>query len=162
MRKFKFICAIEYAGFKFGEVYDYGVECPEKHNNDTKFYIDRYPEDWKEVIDNQEQLKNNVMRKWKFIELTNKDYRWAVNPTPNKTYTEDEIQKMYGARWKSWDYHRVDEDWEEVFEEDQYYAGQNNILSVSGTFEDVVFSLSGNFEKCLTVLDFISSLDVKK
>ena len=107
------------------------------------------------------------MRKWRFTEPTNKDYRWRVNPIPNETYTEDEIQKMYGDRWKSWDYHRVDEDWEEVFEEEvqvqeQNYAGQNNILSISGTFGDVVFSLSGNFEKCLTVLDFISTLDIKK
>lgn len=58
------------------------------------------------------------------------------------------------------------EDWEEVFEEksspEQYYAGDTNTLSISGTFGDVVFSLSGNFEKCLTILDFISTLDIKK
>lgn len=102
------------------------------------------------------------MRKWKFIEVTNKDYRWRVNPTPNETYTEDEIKKMYGDNWKGWDYHRVDQDWEEVTGQEQYSAGQNNILSISGTFEGIVFSLSGDFEKCLTVLDFISSLDVKK
>lgn len=109
------------------------------------------------------------MRKWKFIELTNKDYRWRVNPVPNETYTEDEIQKMYGDRWKAWDYHRIDGDWEEVFDEEQeqkspeqYYQGDKNILSISGTFEGIVFSLSGDFEKCLTVLDFIGSLDIKK
>jgi hypothetical protein len=102
------------------------------------------------------------MRKWRFTEPTAEDYRWRVNPTPNETYTEDEIQKMYGDRWIDWYSHRVDEDWEEVFEEDQYYSGQNNILSISGTFEGVVFSLSGDFEKCLNVLDFISTLDIKK
>lgn len=106
------------------------------------------------------------MRKWRFTEPTDEGYCWRVNPVPSEIYTEYEIQKMYGDEWVDWDYHRLDEDWEEVVDEkkspEQYYAGQNNILSISGTFGDVVFSLSGNFEKCLTVLDFISTLEVEK
>lgn len=104
MRKFRFICAIEYAGFKFGEVYDYGVECPEEHTHDTSFYIDRYPEDWKEVFEVEDKQKSP----------------------------------------------------------EQYYAGGTNTLSISGTFDGVEFSLSGDFEKCLTILDFISTLEIKK
>ena len=111
------------------------------------------------------------MRKWKFIELTNKDYRWRVNPAPNEIYTEYEIQKMYGNGWKSWDHHRVNRDWEEVFEEEQeqkspeqYYAGGNqiNTVSISGFYNGVVFSLAGDFEQCVKLFNFIGYLDSKK
>lgn len=165
MRKF---IMKEGKGVRYG-YFEEGITYNEDHKGSASTrlidIVEEYPEDWEEVFDDQEQLKNNDMRKWKFTEPTNEGYCWRVNPVPNETYTEDEIQKMYGDGWEGWDYHRLDEDWEEVIEQkspEKYYQGDKNILSISGTFGDVVFSLSGNFEKCLTVLDFISTLEVEK
>lgn len=103
----------------------------------------------------------NVVGGWSQSFTVGKEYE----PSEEEGFWLDKLPTLIGDDGTAWICDPAC--FEEIFEQEQkspeqYYAGQNNILSVSGTFGDVVFSLSGNFEKCLTVLDFISSLEVEK
>ena len=123
------------------------------------------------------------MRKFRFIgteeDISHYTPDIADNLVIGKIYSEEDLEGLYLDCWQSPEKNLIESDWEEVFDEeivedalkveyhgsgysDTYYQGDKNILSISGTFGDVVFSLSGNFEKCLTVLNFISSLEVEK
>lgn len=59
-----------------------------------------------------------------------------------------------------------DDEWEEVFDHfkspNDYYAGQKDVLSISGTCGGVVFSLSGDFVKCSQILNYIFNLEAKQ
>ena len=113
------------------------------------------------------------MRKFKFIGTEEDIFSYTPDIADNlvigKIYSEEDLEGLYLDFWVSPEKNLIKSDWEEVFEvedkqksPEQYYAGDTNTLSISGTFGDVVFSLSGDFEKCLTILDFISTLDIKK
>ena len=109
------------------------------------------------------------MRKFKFIGKKDRyDGQFVeglVYPAsyraPHSSHTIQYIQDLYS------------EDWEEVFEEEeeeqesspeQYYAGGNqiNTVSISGFYNGVVFSLAGDFERCVKLFNFIGYLDSKK
>lgn len=79
----------------------------------------------------------------------------------------DEDVKFGGdtvIEWATDDY--IKHEWEEVEEDfkspDDYYAGQKNVLSISGICGGVVFSLSGDFVKCGQILNYIFNLETKQ
>ena len=64
------------------------------------------------------------MRKWKFIgdHYQLSLYQWKINPVIGGIYTEDQLGKMWDEKKCvpfNWDMCRVDEDWQEVFEEEK-------------------------------------------
>ena len=64
------------------------------------------------------------MRKWKFIgdHYQLSLYQWKINPVIGGIYTEDQLRKMWDEKKCvpfNWDMCRVDEDWQEVFEEEK-------------------------------------------
>jgi hypothetical protein len=56
-RKFKFLGDFSsvdegtYAGFEIGKVYNYDGECLGKQSSKVSYYVDEYPDDWEEVIE---------------------------------------------------------------------------------------------------------------
>lgn len=81
-------------------------------------------------------------------------YEVDTNPQSGKVYDEDvifsEINVLLWATSSA-----VKNDWEEVFDED---LQQKNILSISGIYGGITFNVSGDFEKCCKVLNFVYQL----
>ncbi len=112
------------------------------------------------------------MRKFRFIGTEGDIFSYTPDVADRlvigKVYSEKDLEKIYGSTWEDPDVNLIDTDdtdWEEVFddkEETKSPDSNKNVVSISGFYNGVVFSLSGNFEKCLTVLDFISTLEVEK
>lgn len=108
------------------------------------------------------------MRKFKFIGTDEDINLYTSNVAEylviGKIYSENELLTIYGSHFNP-DSTLVKTDWEEVFEEkgcpEQYYQGSTNTLSISGEYNGVVFSLSGDFEQCVKVFNLIGYLEGK-
>lgn len=85
-------------------------------------------------------------------------------PEVGRIYDEDVIfsEESVGV-WATNDY--IKHEWEEVDDNfkspDDYYAGQKDVLSISGICAGVTFSISGDFVKCSQVLNYIFNLETK-
>lgn len=58
MRRFKFLGDFSsissvgtYAGLEVGKVYNYDDECLGKYSSKVSYYVDEYPNDWEEVVE---------------------------------------------------------------------------------------------------------------
>ena len=112
------------------------------------------------------------MRKFKFIG-TDEDINLYTQKIADylvigKIYSEEDLEGLYLDCWQSPEKNLIKSDWEEVIDEqkspEQYYAGENqiNTVSISGVYNGVVFSLAGDFEQCVKLFNFIGYLDSKK